>query len=82
MSHISSTGRWAAPTSKWDAWDATLVALSIAVIIIGVLVMTGVFNPNTPDDRVNAEAIQRSLDAKSFSSAPGLVWRRSIGQEP
>jgi hypothetical protein len=44
--------------------------------------MTGVFNPNTPGDGVNAEAIQHSLDANNFSSAPGLVWKRSIGQEP
>ena len=81
MSHISSTSRWDARTSKWDAWDAALVALSVALITLGVLVMTGVFNPNTLD-RADAEAIQRSLEANSFSSAPGLVWRRSLGQEP
>ena len=82
MSHISSTSRWDARISKWDAWDAALVALSVALITLGVLVMTGVFNPNTLGDRADAEAIQRSLEANSFSSAPGLVWRRSLGQEP
>ena len=64
------------------ALDAALVALSVALITLGVLVMTGVFNPNTLGDRADAEAIQRSLEANSFSSAPGLVWRRSLGQEP
>ena len=78
MSHISSTSIWDASTSKWDA---ALVALSIAVgsfVIIGVLWMTGI-KPNWHDDQAIAEAIQRSLEAKSFSSAPGLVWRRSLG---
>jgi hypothetical protein len=79
MSHISSTSRWDAPTSRWEA---ALVALSVALVALGVLVMTGVFNPNTPSDQANAEAIQRSLETNSFSSAPGLVWRRSLGQEP
>lgn len=86
MSQISSAHRWDASTSRWDAstsrWDAALVALSVALVALGVLVMTGVFNPNTPSDRASAEAIQRSLEANSFSSAPGLVWRRSLGQEP
>jgi hypothetical protein len=80
MSHISSTSSWDAPTSRWDA---ALVALSIGVgslVIIGVLWMTGIFKPNWHDDQAIAEAIQRSLEAKSFSSAPGLVWRRSVGQ--
>jgi hypothetical protein len=79
MSHISSTSRWNAPTTRWDA---ALVALSIAVssfVIIGVLWMTGVFKPNWHEDQAIAEAIQRSLEAKSFSSAPGLVWKRSLG---
>jgi hypothetical protein len=79
MSHISSTSRWDASTSRWDA---SLVALSIAVgsfVIIGVLWMTGIVKPNWHDDPAIAEAIQRSLEAKSFSSAPGLVWRRSLG---
>jgi hypothetical protein len=86
MSHISSTERWGASASRWDAstskWNAALTALSIALVALSVLVMTGVFNPNTPGDGVNAEAIQHSLDANNFSSAPGLVWKRSIGQEP
>ena len=86
MSHISSTERWGASASRWNAstskWDAALTALSVALVALGVLVMTGVFNPNTLGDRANAEAIQRSLEANSFSSAPGLVWRRSLDQEP
>jgi hypothetical protein len=44
MSHISSTSRWDASASKWDA---ALVPLSIAVgsfVIIGVLWMTGISN--------------------------------------
>ena len=79
MSHISSTSRWDAPTGRWDA---ALVALSIAVgsfVIIGVLWITGIVKPNWHDDQAIAEAIQRSLEANSFSSAPGLVWRRSLG---
>lgn len=79
MSHISSTNRWDAPNSRWDA---ALVALSIAVsafVIIGVLWMIDILEPNWHDDQAIAEAIQRSLEAKSFSSAPGLVWRRSLG---
>ena len=82
MSHISSTSRWDAPTSRWDA---ALVALSIAVgsfVIIGLLWMTGIVKSSWHDDQAIAAAIQRSLEAKSFSSAPGLVWRRSLGQEP
>lgn len=58
------------------------VALSIAVgsfVIIGMLWMTGIFKSNWHDDQAVAETIQRSLEAKSFSSAPGLVWRRSLG---
>jgi hypothetical protein len=47
-----------------------------------VLWMTGIVTPNWHDDQTTAQAIQRSLEAKTFSSAPGLVWRRSLGQEP
>jgi hypothetical protein len=82
MSHISSTSRWDAPTSRWDA---ALIPFSIAVssfAVIGVLWMTGIVTPNWHDDQATAQAIQRSLEAKTFSSAPGLVWRRSLGQEP
>jgi hypothetical protein len=71
-------------------WDGILALLIIAVaafVVIGVLTMTGIFNPTTAldqankatFDQTNVDAMKRSVQSNGPAMGPALVWRRSFG---